>query len=157
MRAVLVLAALLALCGSALADTPADAVRFFYTPPQFEPDPTFRNRFPDPAKAVFDSNDKISQTDEIGCIDFNLAADGQDFDDAEIVRTLELKETINGGAATVIATFSQFPQGENSEDAPGKAVIVWSLKQVDGAWLISDIESQTNDWKLSSFDCQPSN
>jgi hypothetical protein len=88
MRAVLVLAALLALCGSALADTPADAVRFFYTPPQFEPDPTFRNRFADPAKAVFDSNDKISQTDEIGCIDFNLAADGQDFDDAEIVRTL---------------------------------------------------------------------
>lgn len=157
MHAVLVLAAILALSGPALADSPSDAVRFFYTPPQFEPDAAFRNRFTDPAKTVFDKNDKVSQTDEIGCIDFVLAADAQDFDEAEITKTLDLKEAISGDTATVTATFFQFPPSETDGEAPPKAEIIWSLKQQGGAWLISDIKSRINDWKLSNFDCEASN
>ena len=47
------------------------------------------------------------------------------------------------------AKFSLF---ENQPDSQRE--IVWSLKNVDGAWKVSDIESKTSDWKLSELDCK---
>ena len=62
--------------------------------------------------------------------------------------TLQLSEEDNGDEATVTATFSLFDGQPDSERE-----ILWSLTNVDGDWKVSDIESRTNDWKLSAFDC----
>jgi hypothetical protein len=134
---------------SAFAGPAADAVRFFYEEPAFEPDPSVRDRFVDPARTKFEQNDALSSDGDAGCIDWVLAIDGQDYDDATLKRTLKLDETANGDEAEVTATFTLFPSGEDTARE-----IIWSLKEVDGDWKISDIESKTNDWTLSELDCQ---
>ncbi len=133
----------------ALAGPASDAIRFFYDEPTFEPDPSVRDHFVDPAKTQFERNDAMASGGDAGCIDWVLAIDGQDFDEATLKKTLKLDETVNGDGAQVTATFTLFPTGEKSDRE-----IVWSLKQVDGEWKVSDIESKTNDWKLSELDCQ---
>lgn len=138
------------------AGPPADAVRYFYTTFEFEGDPAMRDRFAGPAKEAFDKNDKrIEGGDDIGCIDFSLALDAQDYDDEEIARTLKLDEKVNGDTAEVTATFHLFKDEDVSE---GEAVdasreVLWTLKNVSGAWKITDIASKTGDWKLSEFAC----
>ncbi len=145
-RLPLALAALVGLPVAALAGPPSDAVRFFYFPPTYEPSPELRDRFVDPAKAKFAQNDKTPDGD-IGCIDAGLAVDAQDYDEAAIRKTLKLDEKVSGDRATVTATLNIF-------DGPdARREIVWSLRKVGGAWKISDIESKTNGWKLSAFDC----
>lgn len=142
----LALAVLVALPVAAFAGPPSDAVRFFYSPPTYEPSPKLRDRFVDPAKAKFAENDKTPDGD-IGCIDAVLAIDAQDYDEAAIKKTLKLQEKVSGDRATVTATLNIF-------DGPdAKREIVWSLRKVGGKWKISDIESKTNGWKLSEFDC----
>lgn len=66
-----------------------------------------------------------------------------------MARTLKLTEDVKGDKATVTAKFNLFPTGEEA----GRS-IVWSLKQVGGAWKIADIAAGTGDWKLSDFECQ---
>lgn len=132
----------------ALAGPASDAVRFFYTPPTFEADASLRERFVDPAKAKFEENDKLSATNEIGCIDWVLAIDAQDYDDQALAKSLRLDETVAGDTARVTASFKQF---DDPDAAP--TVVEWSLKQVGGQWKIADIESKTNEWKLSELDC----
>jgi len=129
----------------------SDAVRRFYQPEVgFEPDLALRDHFVDPAKSIFEKNDRLSNNgDEIGCIDFVLAIDAQDLDQDEIDRTLKLTEKATGDTAVVTATFRLFP-GE--EGYPRE--IVWDLRQVDGAWKVADIASITNDWRLSEFSCE---
>lgn len=134
---------------SSLAGPASDAVRFFYTPPGFEADPAERGRFVDPARAIFEANDRLSGGEEVGCIDFGLAVDAQDYDEGEIARTLDLSEKIAGGKAEVTATFRLFPDDEQS-----RRKILWSLTKEDGEWKVSDIASLSGDWQLSAFDCQ---
>jgi len=131
----------------------SETVRGFYSDVEFEADPSFRDRFVDPAKAKFAENDaQSSNGEEVGCIDFVLAIDAQDYDEKVLAKTLQLSEDVQGEAATVTAKFSLF---ENQDDAQRE--IVWSLKNVDGAWKVSDIESKTSDWKLSQLDCTSGN
>lgn len=128
--------------------SPTEAVRFFYDPPSYEPDPAVRDHFTDPARSKFDQNDKIS-TDGETCFDWVLGLDAQDYDEAVLARTLKLEADEAGDTATVTATFSLF------DDQPDSArEIVWSLKRIDGGWKISDIWSKTNDWKVSTLECQ---
>jgi hypothetical protein len=134
---------------SAFAGPASDAVRFFYDEPTFEPDPSVRDHFVDPAKAQFERNDVLASGGDAGCIDWVLAIDAQDYDDATLKRTLKLAETVNGGEAEVTAVFTLFPSGGDSARE-----ILWTLKQVDGEWKVSDIESRTTAWKLSELDCQ---
>jgi len=135
---------------SSLAGPASDAVKFFYRPPNFEVDPAVRERFVDPARAVFEANEKLSNGgQEVGCIDFVLAIDAQDYDDGEIARTLTLSEEVFSGEAEVRATFRLFP-----DDISSRREILWSLRNVDGEWKVSDIESLSGDWRLSKFDCQ---
>ena len=149
MRLLLALALSLAAL-PAFAGPASDAVRFFYTPEADVTDPALRDRFIDPALAKFKQDDKLSNGGtEIGCIDFALQYDAQDLDDAEMARTLKLTEDVKGDKATVTAKFNLFPTGEEA----GRS-IVWSLKQVGGAWKIADIASGSGDWKLSDFECQ---
>jgi hypothetical protein len=123
---------------AATAGPTSDAVRFFYDEPTFEPDPSVRDHFVDPAKTRFEQNDALSSDGDAGCIDWVLAIDAQDYDDATLKKTLKLDETVNGDEATVTATFTLFPSGDDSSRE-----IVWSLKEVDGDWK-----------KLSELDCQ---
>lgn len=126
------------------AESPSDAVRFFYANTTFETDPAIRDRYAVPAKAILDQHDLVWETREEVCIDFSIAFDAQDFDEAEVARTLELDEEIEGDNADVLATFTLF-------DAPRK--IVWSLKREDG-WKISDVASPESGWRLSEFVCK---
>lgn len=154
-RALLVVAGILT-PAVGLAASPSDAVRFFYGPPlQYEPDIELRGRFIDPAKAIFEQNDKsLANDEEVPCIEASPGIDAQDYDETELARTLALTETINGDLATVTARFTLFP---GSTDNTAKREVRWSLKQVDGAWLVSDIESATGGWKLSDIKCELSN
>src|SRR5262245_35308580 len=115
---------------AAFAGPASDAVKFFYDSPTFEPDPSLPDRFVDPAKAKFEENDQSSSDGEVGCIDWGLAVDGQDFDQGEIDRTLKRKETVSGNNAEVVATFTLFPDGQDTS----KREIVWTLKNADGDW-----------------------
>jgi hypothetical protein len=133
----------------AWAGPASDVVRFFYDEPTFEPDPSVRDHFVDPAMGQFERNDALSGDGDAGCIDWVLAIDAQDCDDATLEKTLKLDETVNGDAAEVSATFTLFPSGDDSARE-----IVWSLREVGGDWKVSDIESKTTDWKLSELDCQ---
>ena len=149
--AVLLASAMLALTlTSAHAGDAAETVRSFYSDVEFEADPSFRDRFVDPARAKFEENDaQSSNGEEVGCIDFVLAIDAQDYDEKVLAKTLEISEEAGADAARVTAKFSLF---ENQPDSQRE--IVWSLKNVDGAWKVSDIESKTSDWKLSELDCK---
>lgn len=148
-RVSLVAALLTGIPVLAAAGPASDAVKTFYAPVGFEADPAMRDRFVDPAKSVFEQYDKSSaNSEEVGCIDFVLAIDAQDYDQGELDRTLKLAETVSGNEATVMATFSLFP------DSPEAArSIEWSLKKVGAEWKVSDIVSKANGWRLSSFDC----
>jgi len=155
LRSLLVVFGLL-ISGASFAASPSEAVKFFYGPPlKYEPDVELRGRFVDPAKSIFEQNDKsLANDQEVPCIEASPGIDAQDYDEAELARTLELSETIDGDAATVTARFVLFP---GSADETSKREMRWSLKQVDGAWLVSDIESVTNGWKLSDIKCELSN
>ena len=131
----------------ALAGPASDAVRFFYSPPVFEGDPALRGRFVDPARKIFEANDKTPEG-EIGCIDFGVAVDAQDYDDAEIASSLNLSENVSGDTAEVTATFQLFSDEEES-----RREIVWSLVKVGKDWKVADVASRTNDWRLGSFEC----
>jgi hypothetical protein len=145
---VLAVFAVMSMTSTAHSGPASDAVRFFYTPVGYEPEAGLRDRFVDPAKSIFDQNDKMTETEEMGCIDFVLAIDGQDFDQAELDRTLKLTEKVAGDSAEVTATFELFPK-----QADSAREIVWSLKKVGNDWKVADIQSITTDWKLSEFDC----
>lgn len=143
MRFPLVLALALT-AAPALAGPASDVVRPFYENPGAERDPAFRNSFVDPAKAIFDANDKATEL----CLDFVISIDGQDWDEAELKRTLKLDEDIVGDDATVTASFTLFPG-----DAQSERIIIWTLRQVDGQWKVSDVVSDGNNWRLGEFDC----
>lgn len=131
----------------AFAGPASDAVRFFYVPVRWEADPQFRDRFVEPAKTLFDLNDKAPEG-EIGCVDFGPGIDAQDYDDATIKKTLKLDEQVDGDGATVTARFQLFPEGEGAERE-----MRWTLRNVGGAWKIADIESVSSGWRLSELNC----
>jgi hypothetical protein len=135
--------------GAAFAGAASDAVMFFYSEPTYEPDPALRDRFVDPARSVFEASDKVAANGD-ACIDWVLAIDAQDYDDATLARTLKLAESVSGDAAEVTATFTLFPDGQ----ARSEREVLWTLKDVGGAWKVADIASRTNGWKLSELTCK---
>lgn len=138
----LILAAALALFVTpALAQDPTDAVQFFYNDPGSEFADENRGRFTGKAKEVLDAATK--ESDE-PCIDFMLTLDAQDFDEAEIKKSLNLAGAMAGDYASVDVTFKLF-----GEDAK----IVWTLEKSGDEWKVSDVESPKNGWKLSGIDC----
>jgi hypothetical protein len=144
MRIVLALV-LASAAAPALAGPASDAVQFFYSNIGAEFDPANRNRFMDPAKAVFDATEKLGEP----CIGFAVAIDAQNYDEAELARTLRLVEEVNGDQAMVTASFSLYP-GDPENDRE----IVWELKQVGGQWKIFDIGQANGAWRLSEVSCE---
>lgn len=152
MRLTMLVAALsIAAPAAAFAGPASDAVKFFYVPEvRFEADAQYRDRFAEPVTKLFDLNDQATKKnpDQVACIDFDPGLDAQDFDQKTVSKTLKLSEKLNGDIAEVTASFSLFPEGDDS-----RREMVWSLKKVDGKWKISDIASKTSDWKLSGLEC----
>ena len=108
-----------------------------------------RENFTGDARARLDANDAMTEAGgEMGCIDFGLGIDAQDWDQEELDRTLKLTEEASEMTTQVTARFTLFPG-----DASSGREIVWSLLNEGGAWRIEDISSVTNNWKLSEFDC----
>lgn len=133
----------------AFAGPASDAVRYFYSPEVSISDPQNRDRFVDPALAQLAADDRLSDGGtEIGCIDFAMQYDAQDLDDEEVAKTLKLTEMVAGDTAEVTAEFRLFPGDESSRRS-----ILWSLRNVGGAWKIADIASAGGDWRFSEFDC----
>ena len=124
----------------AFAGPASEAVRFFYTSIGAEFDPQNRDRFVDPARALLEAND----TGDDRCVDFGIAVDGQDYDEAEILRTLDLRESVQGDGAIVMAHFTLF--GE-------KRSIEWTLEREGRAWKVADVMSLQGGWRLSDFEC----
>lgn len=144
------LSAMLVLPVSASAGPASDAVRYFYDTFKFEGAPEVRDRFADPARTKFEENDQLIESeDKVGCIDFSLSLDAQDYDEGEVARSLKLDEKISGNNAEVTARFRIF-----AEDDDAERQIVWSLKTIGGAWKITDIASKSGDWRLSEFYCE---
>jgi uncharacterized protein DUF3828 len=154
MRLTVLAAALsIAAPAAALAGPASNAVKFFYMPEvKFEADAKYRERFTEPVTKLFDLNDQAQKNkpDEVPCIDFAPGLDAQDFDQKTVVKTLKLSEAVDGDSAEVTATFSLFPEGDDS-----KREMVWSLKKVDGKWKVADIASKSSGWTLSALECMP--
>ncbi len=95
--------------------------------------------------ALFDRDDRLTASrGGIGCIDFAIELDGNDFDEAEIGRTLRVEEVSRTAAtATVDARFDVF-------GAPNH--FRWSFVADGDRWMIADIESVGN-WRLSETPC----
>lgn len=150
-----VLAAALSIAAPAasLAGPASNAVKFFYMPEvKFEADAKYRERFTEPVTKLFDLNDQAQKNkpDEVPCIDFAPGLDAQDFDQKTVAKTLKLSEAVDGDSAEVTATFSLFPEGDDS-----KREMVWSLKKLDGKWKVADIASKSSGWTLSALECMP--
>lgn len=139
-------AVLALLAGQAIAGEPSEAVRPFYLEPGLELKPEEHHRFVDPALNVLKQNDVIIAGGEPeGCLDPALPFDDTNYDAEEVKRTLDLREVVTGGNATVVASFTA--EG-------GTRRVQWMLKNVGGAWKISDIISMTKDFALSAFQCE---
>jgi hypothetical protein len=121
------------------------AVRYFYDNLGAESGLENRERFAGPALEFLNAADAAWNRDETLCLDFGFPVDAQDFDDAEIARTLKLDETVDGDTARVVARFNNF--GEPSE-------VEWTLEQNTAGWQISDVASTVNDWRLSTLSCE---
>jgi hypothetical protein len=154
MRLIVLAAALsIAAPAASLAGPASNAVKFFYVPEvKFEADAKYRERFTEPVTKLFDLNDQAQKNkpDEVPCIDFAPGLDAQDFDQKTVAKTLKLSEAVDGDSAEVTATFSLFPEGDDS-----KREMVWSLKKLDGKWKVADIASKSSGWTLSALECMP--
>ncbi len=130
----------------AFAGTPSEAVQFFYKDPGEELNIANINRFTGAAKSILEAADKTNDSTDGPCIDFMLSVDGQDFDEDELKKTLDITEAKAGDQATVVAKFVSF-------EVPME--VVWSLEVVDGEWKVSDISSKSGEWTLSKVECGP--
>jgi hypothetical protein len=129
----------------ALAGDPSLAVQYFYDNLSAETGLENRDRFAGPALDFLNAADAAWDRDETLCLDFGFPVDAQDYDDAEIARTLKFEETVDGDTANVVAHFDNF--GEPTE-------VEWTLVQKSAGWQVSDVASTANDWRLSTFSCE---
>lgn len=65
-------------------------------------------------------------------------------DAAELKRTLELRESVQGDGAIVMAYFHQ--SGE-------RRAIEWTLSRQGRSWLVADVMSLQGGWRLSDLPC----
>jgi hypothetical protein len=150
----LLLAAAVAL--PARAQTPEDLVRWIYTsltlpgPAEakglaFLSAPAQRRQFLSRRLADFhDANDSYGTDLMTACVDFGFAIPGQDFDEAEIARTLSVTSTGDPARPTVTARFTNFGQ---------PAAIAYDFIPEDGALRIDDIAGPG--WRVSLIPCAP--
>jgi hypothetical protein len=88
----------------------------------------------------------LNANDREECIDFGLHINGQDFDEAEIARTLRFETRMDGDRAVVDARFRNFRIANH---------IRFDFVRVGDGWQIADIASLASDarWRLSTLRC----
>ena len=88
----------------------------------------------------------LNANDREECIDFGLHINGQDFDEAEIARTLRFETRMEGERATVETRFRNFRVANH---------IRFDFVRAGDGWQISDISSLASDarWRLSTLRC----
>ncbi len=145
LKYLVALTMLVAATAPAAADEAGDVVKAFYNDPGALSDPDKRALFTGPALDFLNAADAAWDRDESVCIDFGFAVDAQDYDDGEIQRTLSLDEAVSGDTASVTAKFENFGQPTR---------IDWTLRKQAGNWLVSDIASEANQWRVSDMVCE---
>ena len=140
--------------GSVAAQSPEDTVRWIYTSlSQSGPaDQKGLAYFRAPERraqymtnrmvTLFNANDTYGDDLASACIDFAPEIPGNDFDAAEIARTLQTTAEGDEQALSVTAQFSNF-------GTPAK--IVYDFIPEDGFWKIDDIAGPG--WRLSQIPC----
>jgi hypothetical protein len=144
-KAGIAMVVLLAASSPAFAATPTEAVMAFYDHVGLELDPAERDRFVDPAKAVFEGSERLKKSGEGDCLDPHMPLDNVDAGAAEFRKSLKTLETINGDEARVTVAFVV-------AGAPHR--LQWQLRKVGGAWKVADILSITGEWALSQYHCE---
>ena len=131
----------------AFAGGPSDAVRFFYDDIGSETLPENRDLFIARAREQLDANERAEEGGEGACVDFVMAIDAQDYDEAEIARTLTLSEAFSRGDAVVSAEFMVFGEPH---------LVQWILMDEDGddSWKVADIAAPNSGWRLSDMECE---
>ena len=130
---------------SALAGTPTEAVMAFYDHVGLELDPAERDRFVDPAKAVFDGSERLKKSGEGDCLDPHMPLDNVDAGAEQFRKSLKTLETVKGDEAKVTVAFV-------AAGAPHR--LQWQLRKVGDAWKVADILSITGEWALSQYHCE---
>lgn len=158
-----VLNTLVALCsfayawtGPAAAQTPEEIVRWMYSS-LAQPGPAetkglsylsapaqrgqyFTRRMRD----FYGANESYGDDLALSCVDFAFDIPGQDFDAAEIARTIAVTGETSEDRMTVIARFTSFGQ---------PAAISYDFAIEDGFWRIDDIAGPG--WRVSQIPCNP--
>ena len=94
--------------------------------------------------AFYEANETYGNDLAAACVDFAFDVPGQDYDAAEIARTLTLSTTGDATRQTVTARFSNFGQ---------PALVVYDFIAEDGFWKIDDIAGPG--WRVSLIPCAP--
>ena len=133
-RSILILALVIAWATPGLAQTPEDVVRWIYASlvsdrpwnqqgVSFLRAPSQRGHFFTPRLVtLFEADDSYGDDMAQQCLPFDFAIPGNDFDAAEIVRTLQLNTRTIPGQISVTASFTTFGQ---------PAQVVYDFAQVD--------------------------
>lgn len=138
------------------AEGPEDTVRWMYTsltqPGQanskglgYMTHPERREQFLSRRlTAFYAANDTYGNDLAAACVDFGFQIPGQDFDPAEIVRTLTIETTGDDTRQSVTARFTSF--GE-------PALVVYDFIIEDGFWQLDDIAG--SGWRVANMTCTP--
>lgn len=151
-------AALIVICAALPAraqDTPEDLVRWIYASLLSQPGaasgvaylsaPERRRAFFTPRMvAFFDANDSYGDDLMMACLDHALEIPGQDFDPAEIGRTLTVTGSGDTGRRIVTARFTTFGQA---------AAVSYHFAPEDDVWRIDDIATASG--RVMDTPCRP--
>jgi hypothetical protein len=133
--------------GAAYAETPETIVRGIYagglTQSSFSRlrSPASRARYFQPGLVkLFAADDRTENL----CIDFAITSSGQDFDEKEIARTLQIGTKAGGNRAVVDVRFRNFGEANH---------IRYDFTRAGDNWKIADIASLSHRWRLSKLRC----
>lgn len=140
----------------AWAQGPEDTVRWMYTSLvnpgpirtkglEYLTQPAQRDQFLSRRlMAFYAANDTHGNDLATACVDFGFQIPGQDFDEAEIARTITVEATGDATRQSVTARFTTF-------GAP--ALVVYDFIVEDGFWRLDDIAGPG--WRVSNITCEP--
>ncbi|MEO9651458.1 MAG: hypothetical protein ABJ360_06780 [Roseobacter sp.] len=139
---------------SAMAQTPQDIVRWVYTSLSqqsaasaqgldYLSSPGQRHQFfSRQMVAFYQANESYGDDLAGACVDYSFAIPGQDYDAAEIARTLRLTSIKAADRLTIAADFSTFGQPVR---------VLYEFAAEDGFWKIDDIAGQG--FRVSEIPC----
>ena len=133
--------------GAASAETPETIVRGIYAGGLAQGSfsrlrsPAYRAQYFQPGLVrLFVIDDRTENL----CIDFAITSSGQDYDDTEIARTLQIATKEGGNRAAVDVRFRNLGEANH---------IRYDFVRAGERWKIADIASLSHRWRLSKLRC----